>query len=175
MVSKNKNTILTSLKIVGKNSKRVKICFPQRQNVFVFSLAWTDLFVGLLISLKPYLKQRGVAFHDMFARKVFCNALHSLEVILVAVSIYHLLALSVDRLYLIRHPFKFLKMKNNLRQVYLTVLFCWVLSFLPAAPLWSEWDTRTAMSTNCWTICRFPKDNVSIRFIFNFVGIKSCT
>ena len=128
----------------------------------MLSLASADLCVGLISPLNAYMEQTGVLFQDMFARKLFCMVLTSLEAVLLTASIYHLLALSVDRLYLIKKPFKFIRLKTNKRKAYQTALACWLLAFLPAVPLWTEWDTRTAMNTDCWNICTFPYDSVSI-------------
>ena len=135
----------------------------------MLSLASTDLCVGLISPLNAYMEQRGVLFEDMFARKMFCMVLTSLEAVLLTASIYHLLALSVERLFLIMNPFKFMELRTNKRKAYQTALVCWMLALLPAAPLWTEWDTRTDMNTDCWNICTFPYDSVSISLTKRFL------
>ena len=138
----------------------------------MLSLASADLCVGLISPLNAYMEQRGVLFQDMFARKLFCMVLTSLEAVLLAASIYHVLAMSIDRLYLIEKPFKFMKLKTNKWKAYQTALICWLLALLPAAPLWTDWDTRTDMNTDCWNICSFPYDSVSITVTLLFLTTK---
>ena len=135
----------------------------------MLSLASTDLCVGLISPLNAYMEQRGVLFEDMFARKMFCMVLTSLEAVLLTASIYHLMALSVDRLYLIEKPFKFMELKTKKREAYKTALVCWLLAFLPAAPLWTDWDTRTALNTDCWNFLNFRYDSVSISLTIRFL------
>ena len=137
--------------------------------MFIFSLALADLCVGFVSPFNAYREHTGLLIKDMFARKWFCEVITSLEVVLICSSIYHLLALSLARLYLVKYPLKYFQMmKASKRKVIWTILLCWLLAFVPAAPLWSQWDTRTDSNTNCWNLCSFPYDSVS-RTIFHLI------
>ena len=130
--------------------------------MFVVSFAMADMCVGFIMPFNAYREHTGTFIKDMVNRKIFCEVITSLEVVLICASIYNLLALSLDRLYLIKYPLKFQMIKSSKKDARWIIIFCWLFAMVPAAPLWSGSDTRTAANTNCWNICSFPYDSVSI-------------
>ena len=115
-----------------------------------------DLCVGLIIPFNAYREETGVMFESMLARKSFCKIITFIEVVLICASIYHLLALSMERLYVIKNAVNCRKVKLSTKTVCMTVLLCWLIALVPAAPLLTEWDTITQENTDCWHICSFP-------------------
>jgi len=73
----------------------------QRQNIFILSLAITDLCVGFIIPFDNYRSNYDLFFEEASARMSFCRYTTTLEVMVICASIYHLLALAVDRLRLV--------------------------------------------------------------------------
>ena len=122
-----------------------------------------DLCVGLIIPFNAYREETGVMFESMLARKSFCKIITFMEVVLICASIYHLLALSMERLYVIKNAVNCRKVKLSTKTVCMTVLLCWLIALVPAAPLLTEWDTRTQENTDCWHICSFPYESVSTK------------
>ena len=124
--------------------------------MFMLSLAFADSCVGII----RFLRWEQTEFEFMFTRKIACKVITSMEVVLVSASIYHFLGISLDRLFLIKYPLQFNVMKTH-STVCWTILVCWLLATIPAAPLWTVWDTRTDTNTDMWNICSFPYYSVS--------------
>ena len=103
-------------------------------------MAAADLCVGLIIPFNAYREETGVMFESMLARKSFCKIITFMEVVLICASIYHLLALSMERLYVIKNAVNCRKVKLSTKTVCMTVLLCWLIALVPAAPLLTEWD-----------------------------------
>eukprot|EP00092_Neocalanus_flemingeri_P016766 GFUD01018134.1.p1 GENE.GFUD01018134.1~~GFUD01018134.1.p1 ORF type:complete len:323 (+),score=31.56 GFUD01018134.1:108-1076(+) len=147
------NTLLITILLTNRR------LFKQRQNIYMVSLATTDLLVGFNCFFNAFRTQAAVMFTDMATRKIVCLFIISLGVVLITTSIFHLLVLALERCYLIKHPFKFQLMKSNKRSAYRNILFCWLLALVPASPVLTGWDKRTDTNTDCWTICPFPYDS----------------
>ena len=126
-------------------------------------MALADLCVGLIIPFNAYREETGVMYESIAARKMFCKIITFMEVVLTSSSIYHLLALSLERLYILKNAVNCRKVKLSMNTICMTVLLCWVLALVPAAPLWTEVDTRTLDNTKCWQICSFPFESVSTK------------
>ena len=94
---------------------------------------------------------------------IFCKIITFMEVVLTSSSIYHLLALSLERMYIIHNAVNCRKVKLSMNTICMMVLLCWMLALVPAAPLWTEFDTRTLDNTKCWQICSFPFESVSTK------------
>eukprot|EP00092_Neocalanus_flemingeri_P096873 GFUD01123349.1.p1 GENE.GFUD01123349.1~~GFUD01123349.1.p1 ORF type:complete len:344 (+),score=82.16 GFUD01123349.1:73-1104(+) len=122
----------------------------QRFNLIMISLACTDLLVGFFIpfntikicrwTLGPYL----------------CEFVTSMTVILLSASIYNFVCVNLDRLFAIKMPLKYKELKDKRWMVKSAILACWVLSLVPAVPMWTSFDTRTEENDGTNSICSFP-------------------
>lgn len=107
-------------------------------NLFVLSLALSDIFVGLTL---PY----HLAFYmgnELGRHKHFCLLRFFILIIACSVSIWNLIAIAVDRYIAICYPLHYTRLMT--KKVALVILgFGWCLAFLIATiPLiWNKWDT----------------------------------
>ena len=90
---------------------------------------------------------------------VMCNFVTSMVVILLSASIYHFVAVNIDRwkgipihyllnemfnprLTAIKFPMSY-RSPENRQRIKLVIGMCWLLSLLPAAPMWiPKFDSR---------------------------------
>eukprot|EP00092_Neocalanus_flemingeri_P024395 GFUD01026451.1.p1 GENE.GFUD01026451.1~~GFUD01026451.1.p1 ORF type:complete len:346 (+),score=90.25 GFUD01026451.1:73-1110(+) len=122
----------------------------QRFNLIMISLACTDLLVGFFIpfntirigrwTLGPYL----------------CEFVTSMTVILLSASIYNFVCVNIDRLIAIKMPLKYYALKDKRWMVKAAIFACWILSLVPAVPMWTSFDTRTEKNDGTCFICSFP-------------------
>ncbi|XP_062540117.1 histamine H2 receptor-like [Armigeres subalbatus] len=107
-------------------------------NLFVLSLAMSDIFVGLTL---PY----HLAFYmgnELGRHKHFCLLRFFILIIACSVSIWNLIAIAVDRYIAICYPLHYARLMT--KKVALVILgFGWCLAILIATiPLiWNKWDT----------------------------------
>ncbi|XP_058442713.1 histamine H2 receptor [Malaya genurostris] len=107
-------------------------------NLFVLSLALSDIFVGLTL---PY----HLAFYmgnELGHHKHFCLLRFFVLIIACGVSIWNLIAIAVDRYIAICYPLHYTRMMT--KKVALAILaFGWFLAvFVASIPLiWNKWET----------------------------------
>lgn len=123
-------------------------------NQFVFSLAVSDLFVGLTI---PY----HMAFYvisDFGLGKVNCLLRFVLISFACSSSISNLLVIAADRYVAIVYPLHYIRLITRKTAVFLTV-FAWSLSFTVAAvpAVWNDW----APGVNCEVFQILPNNYVN--------------
>ena len=107
--------------------------------------------------------------------KPMCHIITSLVVILCSSSIYNFIGVNIDRFFVsflalfdldnprlmaIKDPANY---RNQSRTVVKKgILLCWILSLLPAVPMWiPAFDTRTSIDDGSLSTCSFPYDSVS--------------
>jgi len=123
----------------------------QRFNLIMISLACTDLLVGFITPFNTIRIGRWtLGYH-------FCQFVTSMVVILLSASIYNFVFVNLDRLFAIKMPLRYQAMKDKRWLVKLGILACWVLSLVPAMPMWiRSMDTRTVENDGRCFKCSFP-------------------
>jgi len=123
----------------------------QRFNLIMISLACTDLLVGFFTPFNTIRIGRWtLGYH-------FCQFVTSMVVILLSASIYNFVFVNLDRLFAIKMPLRYQEMKDKRWLVKLGILACWVLSLVPAMPMWiRSMDTRTVENDGSCFKCSFP-------------------
>lgn len=101
--------------------------FRQKANVFVVSLAVTDIAVAIFVMSFSILKQFG----DMpwLTFRSVCWLSFSLDVMFTSSSILHLMCMTVDRYIAICLPFKYHSIMNQ-KAVTALIILCWTLPVL---------------------------------------------
>merc|ERR1712179_628108 len=126
----------------------------QRFNLIMISLACTDLFVGFITPFNTIRMGRWtLGYH-------FCQFVTSMVVILLSASIYNFVFVNLDRLFAIKMPLRYKEMKDKRWVVKLAILACWLLSLVPAMPMWiKSMDTRTKENDGTGCKCSFPYES----------------
>ena len=151
------NVVLIQLLLQKKQLRK------QRHNLFLLSLAWTDLGIGLLLPFASYMDNLGdlsdILKQSMPARKSFCLFTTIAQITFVHTTIWQLVAIGVDRLRRIRMLTKYGVMKISRRSVLWILAGCWLIG-VAAALILNTLDTRDEDKTHKWNKCTFPFDNV---------------
>ena len=105
----------------------------------------------------------------------FCKIYTTLVVIALSSSIYHFVFVNFERLMALKFPIDY-RSPNSRRKIKIGIACCWLLSLLPALPMWiikpSTNSTTSTTSTNSTTTtstfnttqsCHFPYDDVNLR------------
>ena len=88
--------------------------------------------------------------------EMFCQIITSLVVVALSSSIYNFVFVNLDRLLAVKFPMDY-KSSASRKKIKVGILACWLLSSLPALPMWlvpsspAAWDGQT---------CKFPYENV---------------
>jgi len=127
----------------------------QRFNLIMISLACTDLLVGILTPFNTLRIGRWTFGHHI------CMIITSMVVILLSASIFNFVAVNIDRLVCIKMPLRYKEMKDRRWMVKVAIFACWVLALVPAVPMWTSYDTRTARNDGTCYLCSFPYESVS--------------
>jgi len=122
----------------------------QRFNLIMISLACTDLLVGILTPFNTLRIGRWTFGHHI------CMLVTSMVVILLSASIFNFVAVNIDRLVAIKMPLRYNEMKDRRWMVKVVIFACWVLALVPAVPMWTSFDTRTARNDGTCYLCSFP-------------------
>ena len=140
--------------------------FLQRFNLIMISLACTDLLVGFITPFNTIRMGRWtLGYH-------FCQFVTSMVVILLSASIYNFVFVNLDRLFAIKMPLRYKEMKDKRWVVKLAILACWVLSLVPAIPMWiKSMDTRNMENDGTGCKCTFPYQSVS-KLIYSILKLK---
>jgi len=126
----------------------------QRFNLIMISLALTDCLCGVVIPFNTLRFKRWELGYPM------CHIITSLVVILCSSSIYNFIGVNIDRLIAIKDPANY-RNDHSRTNVKRGILLCWILSLLPAVPMWiPAFDTRTSVDDGSMTTCSFPYDSV---------------
>ena len=121
----------------------------------MISLTCTDLFVGFIIPFNTVRVGRWTLGHH------FCEFVTSMTVILLSASIYNFVCVNGDRLFAIKMPLRYKELKDKRWMVKLAIAGCWLVSLVPAVPMWTEFDTRTEQNDGTGKCCSFPYKSVS--------------
>ncbi|KAK6493809.1 D(1B) dopamine receptor-like [Huso huso] len=118
-------------------------------NIFIVSLAVSDLFVAVLVM--PWKAVAEVAGYWPFG--TFCNIWVAFDIMCSTASILNLCVISVDRYWAISSPFKY-ERKMTQRVAFVTISVTWTLSvlisFIPVQLNWhkaSSWADRANNTT----------------------------
>ena len=134
----------------------------------MISLACTDLLVGFFTPFNTIRIGRWTLGHH------FCEFVTSMTVILLSASIYNFVCVNVDRLIAIKMPLKYKELKDKRWMVKAAIFACWILSLVPAVPMWTSFDTRTAKNDGTCFKCSFPYKSVSTTdLFFPFLSLKA--
>jgi len=122
----------------------------QRFNLIMISLACTDLLVGIMTPFNTIRYGRWNLGHH------YCEFVTSMVVILLSASIYNFVCVNLDRLFAVKMPLKYKEMKDKRWLVKLAIFASWLLSLVPAIPMWTSYDTRTKDNDGTCKKCDFP-------------------
>lgn len=115
-------TIAGNILVIFTVLKRHK--FRQKANVFVVSLAVTDIAVAIFVMSFSILQQFGNM--SWLTLKSVCWLSFSLDVMFTSTSIFHLMCMTVDRYIAICLPFRYHNLMCN-RSVITLLIICWLL------------------------------------------------
>jgi hypothetical protein len=121
----------------------------------MISLACTDLLVGFVTPFNTIRIGRWTLGHH------YCEFITSMVVILLSASIYNFVCVNLDRLIAVKMPLRYQEMKDKRWLVKGAIFACWILSLVPAIPMWTSFDTRTAENDGTGLKCSFPYKSVS--------------
>lgn len=139
----------------------------QKFNLFMISLAITDLLVGLVVAPFNPLRTKGTWIYGW----AWCKIYLSLNIYLLTASIYNFVGVNMDRLFAIKLPLKYKAMQDNRWSVKLVIFVCWTVALISAAPIW--WDQTVFFENRgggC--TCNFPYSNVIwvyLSSVFSFI------
>jgi len=122
----------------------------QRFNLIMISLACTDLLVGFVTPFNTIRIGRWTLGHH------YCEFITSMVVILLSASIYNFVCVNLDRLFAVKMPLRYQEMKEKRWLVKVAIFACWILSLVPAIPMWTRLDTRTEENDGTGLRCSFP-------------------
>ena len=135
----------------------------------MISLACTDLLVGILTPFNTLrLGRWTLGYH-------FCQFLTSMVVILMSASIYNFVCVNVDRLVAIKMPLQYKELQDKRWMVKGAIFACWILSLVPAIPMWTSFDTRTEKNDGTCFVCSFPYTSVSWIYLIYFFDVWKFT
>lgn len=114
-------------------------------NLFVFSLAATDLMLGLLVL--PFSSLTTI-WAKWPLGSIFCNIYISNDVWLCTISILNLFAISLDRHLAVTKPFRYEFLVTK-KRVYICIASIWLSSLLLAyVPIHVGWNTENGCVQN---------------------------
>lgn len=124
-------------------------------NLFILSLASTDLCVGLCVL--PFSAVNTLHFEWPFGG-IFCNIFTSTDVALCTVSILSLFAISIDRYCALSRPLKYQR-KMSARIVWVSIACIWafsvIMGFVPIHFGWNTPDLNVQNRNNSSPVCLF--------------------
>lgn len=138
------NVLLISIILKSKGLR------TQRFNLIMISLACTDLLVGFVTPFNTIRIGRWTLGHH------YCEFITSMVVILLSASIYNFVCVNLDRLFAVKMPLRYKELKDKRWLVKGAIIACWILSLVPAIPMWTRFDTRTAENDGTGLKCSFP-------------------
>ena len=113
----------------------------------------------------------------------FCQIYTSLVVIALSSSIYHFVFVNFERLMALKFPIDYRSPQSH-QKIKFGIACCWLLSLLPALPMWIIKPSPTSTNSNNTTItptstssfnstqsCHFPYDNVDLRMCVPLVVV----
>ena len=133
----------------------------------MISLACTDLLVGFMTPFNTIRIGRWTLGHH------YCEFVTSMVVILLSASIYNFVCVNLDRLFAVKMPLKYKELKDKRWLVKAAIFGCWILSLVPALPMWTSFDTRTEINDGTCFKCSFPYKSVSTNKNIYFFSLKA--
>ncbi|XP_012686723.2 D(1B) dopamine receptor [Clupea harengus] len=116
-------------------------------NIFIVSLAFSDLLVAVLVM--PWKAVADVLGHWPFG--TFCNTWVAFDIMCSTASILNLCAISLDRYWAISSPFRY-ERKMNKKLALIMVSITWtvsgVISFVPVQLNWHKAEQETTVVSN---------------------------
>lgn len=155
-------TAMTALTIVGNLVVILSVCIVRKlqtaSNILIVSLAVSDIFVGLFIMPLALGKRslvrsrspvRFVAVLELnrawILGSVMCDLWTSTDVLLCTSSILNFLVISIDRYFIINHPFKYAPMRK-VKLLSFMIATVWILSALVSLPPILGWGRKYSRS-----------------------------
>jgi hypothetical protein len=134
--------LLCILTIIGNLVVILTVCLVRKlqtaSNILIVSLAVSDIFVGLIImplAMVPEIANRWIL------GSIMCDIWTSTDVLLCTASILNFLVISIDRYFIINHPFKYAPMRK-VKLLSLMIAGVWILSALVSLPPVLGWGRR---------------------------------
>jgi hypothetical protein len=147
-------SLMCCLTIIGNLVVILTVCLVRKlqtaSNILIVSLAVSDIFVGLFImplamgkfinNLSKYiffssfsLLVLEITHNKWILGSIMCDIWTSTDVLLCTSSILNFLVISIDRYFIINHPFKYAPMRK-VKLLSLMIAGVWVLSALVSLP-----------------------------------------
>ncbi|XP_034023029.1 D(1B) dopamine receptor [Thalassophryne amazonica] len=127
-------------------------------NIFIVSLALSDLFVAVLVM--PWKAVAEVAGYWPFG--TFCNVWVAFDIMCSTASILNLCVISVDRYWAISSPFRY-ERKMTQRVAFVMISLTWTLSvlisFIPVQLNWHKASSDDASGTRNFSVSRQMNEN----------------
>ncbi|XP_043266794.1 cholecystokinin receptor type A-like isoform X4 [Venturia canescens] len=128
-------TIIFLLAVIGNSLVILTLVQHQRMrtitNVFLLNLAVSDLMLGVLCMPFTLI---GTILRDFVFGEVMCKLVPYLQACSVSVSVWTLVAISVERYYAICHPLRSRRWQT-LSHSYRLIVAIWSCSFLVMSPI----------------------------------------
>ncbi|RWS21024.1 serotonin receptor protein-like protein, partial [Leptotrombidium deliense] len=129
------------------------------RNFFFFSLAITDLLVGLIVMPIVYFVKPTVRGNWPYGATL-CQIYWTIRITIVHVSIFHLVAIAIDTYLSLKNAFY--AQKRTAKKVALMVLGIWVLAYLSSLLTFvykdSEYETRINLNV-CFCVSTIHLDS----------------
>lgn len=158
-------SLMSLFTIVGNLVVILTVCLVRKlqtaSNILIVSLAVSDIFVGLFIMplalSKPKLIYRCLTIESVFLLlllvflitgtwklgPILCDMWTSTDVLLCSASILNFLVISIDRYFIINHPFKYAPMRN-VKLLSFMIAGVWILSALVSFPPILGWGRKSS-------------------------------
>jgi 5-hydroxytryptamine receptor 7 len=143
--------LICILTIMGNLVVILTVCFVRKlqtaSNILIVSLAVSDILVGLIImplamgiltfhfnpiNLSSFILVPEIA-NRWILGSIMCDIWTSTDVLLCSSSILNFLVISIDRYFIIKHPFKYAPMRT-VKLLSLMITGVWILSALVSLP-----------------------------------------
>ncbi|CAF3727368.1 unnamed protein product [Adineta steineri] len=127
-------SLMCALTIIGNLVVILSVCIVRKlqtaSNILIVSLAVSDIFVGLFIMPLAMVLELS---HEWILGSIMCDIWTSTDVLLCTSSILNFLVISIDRYFIINHPFKYAPMRK-VKLLSFMIAGVWILSALVSLP-----------------------------------------
>ncbi|CAF1303038.1 unnamed protein product [Adineta ricciae] len=127
-------SLMCGLTIIGNLVVILSVCIVRKlqtaSNILIVSLAVSDIFVGLFIMPLAMVLELS---NGWILGSIMCDIWTSTDVLLCTSSILNFLVISIDRYFIINHPFKYAPMRK-VKLLSFMIAAVWILSALVSLP-----------------------------------------
>ncbi|CAF1406737.1 unnamed protein product [Adineta ricciae] len=143
-------SLMSIITIIGNLVVILSVCLVKKlrtpSNILIVSLAVSDVFVGLFIM--PLAMMLEISNDNWLLGSIMCDLWTSTDVLLCTSSILNFLIISIDRYFIINHPFKYAPMRQ-VKLLSLMIAGVWVLSALVSLPPILGWGRPSENLPKC--------------------------